>query len=156
MRKNGYQKEDIKAQSSLVLSLEASLKAILQDLEDSVIKSPVDGVILSRLKEEGAIVNPGERVFEVSKQDEYWVKAYADEPYLGKISQGDDALIYADINDIPYNGTIGYISPNAEFTPKNIETAELRSSLVYHFRVLIKNPDKKIKQGMPVTIKLTK
>jgi len=156
MRKNGYQNEDISAQKALVSSLEAALKTAYQDLEDSVIRSPVEGVILARLKEEGAIVNPGERVLEVSKQDEFWVKAYADEPYLGLISQGDEVLIFTDVNREHYTGIIGYISPSAEFTPKNIETMELRSDLVYHFRVLLKNPDKKIKQGMPVTVKLKK
>ncbi|MDR3345553.1 MAG: efflux RND transporter periplasmic adaptor subunit [Campylobacteraceae bacterium] len=156
LRKNGYQKEDIDAQAALVLSLEATLRAASQDLEDSVLKSPVDGVILARLKEEGAIANPGERVFEVAKQEEYWVRAYVDEPYLGLISQGDKVFVYADVRKEPYEGIVGYISPLAEFTPKNIETMELRSDLVYHFRVLLQNPDKKIKQGMPVTIKLKK
>ncbi|MDR2635257.1 MAG: HlyD family efflux transporter periplasmic adaptor subunit [Campylobacteraceae bacterium] len=156
MRIKGYEDEDIKAQMALVASLDAALKAALQDLEDSVIKSPFDGVILTRLKEEGAIVNPGERILEISRQDEFWVKAYIDEPYLGAISQGDEVLVYTDVRKEPYIGIIGNISPIAEFTPKNIETIELRSDLVYKFRVLLKDPDKKIKQGMPVNIKLKK
>jgi HlyD family secretion protein len=156
MRKKGYEEEDIRAQMALVASLEAALKAALQDLEDSVIKSPFDGIILTRLKEDGAIVNPGERILELSRQDEFWVKAYVDEPHLGAISQGDEVLVYADVRKEPYIGVIGNISPIAEFTPKNIETIELRSDLVYRFRVLLKDPDKKIKQGMPVTIKLKK
>jgi HlyD family secretion protein len=156
LRMKGYQDEDIKAQSALVTSLEASLKSVLQDLEDSVIKSPFDGIILARLKEEGAIVNPGEVILELSRQDEFWVKAYVDELHLGTISQGDEVLIYTDVSERPYFGIIGNISPVAEFTPKNIETMDLRSDLVYRFRVLIKDPDKKIKQGMPVTVKLKK
>ncbi|MDR2342154.1 MAG: HlyD family efflux transporter periplasmic adaptor subunit [Campylobacteraceae bacterium] len=156
MRIKGYQNEDIEAQNALVSSLEASLKSVLQDLEDSVIKSPFDGIILSRLKEEGAIVNPGERILEISRQDEFWVKAYVDESHLGAISQGDEVLVYTDVRKEPYIGVIGNISPIAEFTPKNIETAELRSDLVYRFRVLIKDSDKKLKQGMPVTVKLKK
>ncbi|MDR1554433.1 MAG: HlyD family efflux transporter periplasmic adaptor subunit [Campylobacteraceae bacterium] len=156
LRTKGYQDEDIKAQSLLVTSLEATLNAVLQDLEDSVIKSPFDGVVLTRLKEEGAIVNPGERVLEISRQDEFWVKAYVDESHLGVISQGDEVLVYTDVRTEPYLGIVGNISPIAEFTPKNIETIELRSDLVYRFRVLLKEPDKKLKQGMPVTIKLKK
>jgi HlyD family secretion protein len=156
LRKNGYQQEDIDAQDALVSSLEAILRAASQDLEDSILRSPVDGVILARLKEEGAIANPGDRVFEVAKQEEFWVRAYVDEPYLGVISQGDKVFVYADVRKEPYAGIVGYISPLAEFTPKNIETMELRSDLVYHFRVLLQDPDKKIKQGMPVTIKLKK
>jgi HlyD family secretion protein len=156
MRMKGYQNEDIDAQNALVSSLEAALKSALQDLEDSVIKAPFDGIILTRLKEDGAIVNPGERILELSRQDEFWVKAYVDEPHLGAISQGDEVLVYTDARKEPYNGIIGNISPIAEFTPKNIETTELRSDLVYRFRVLIKDSDKKLKQGMPVTIKLKK
>ncbi|MDR1977094.1 MAG: HlyD family efflux transporter periplasmic adaptor subunit [Campylobacteraceae bacterium] len=156
LRQKGYQEEDIKAQSALVASLEAALQSALQDLEDSVLRSPFDGVILARLKEEGAIVNPGERILEISRQDEFWVKAYVDEPNLGAISQGDEVLVYADVREEPYLGVVGNISPVAEFTPKNIETIELRSDLVYRFRVLLKDPDKKIKQGMPVTVKLKK
>ncbi|MDR0580384.1 MAG: HlyD family efflux transporter periplasmic adaptor subunit [Campylobacteraceae bacterium] len=154
MRTKGYEDEDIKAQSLLVESLEATLKAALQDLEDSVIKAPFEGIILSRLKEEGAIVNPGEKVLEISRQDEFWVKAYVDETHLGFISQGDEVLVHTDVRKEPYLGIIGNISPIAEFTPKNIETIELRADLVYRFRVLIKDSDKRIKQGMPVTIKL--
>ncbi|MDR2099955.1 MAG: HlyD family efflux transporter periplasmic adaptor subunit [Campylobacteraceae bacterium] len=156
MRIKGYQSEDIEAQNALVLSLEAALKTARQDLEDSEIKSPFDGVILARLKEEGAIVNPGEKVLEVSRQDEFWVKAYVDESHLGTISQGDEVLVYTDVRAEPYLGIIGNISPIAEFTPKNIETEELRSDLVFRFRVLIKDSDKKLKQGMPVTVKLKK
>ncbi|MDR0666112.1 MAG: HlyD family efflux transporter periplasmic adaptor subunit [Campylobacteraceae bacterium] len=156
MRMKGYQDEDIEAQRALVSSLEAALKSALQNLEDSVIKAPFDGIILTRLKEEGAIVNPGERILELSRQDEFWVKAYVDEVHLGYISQGDEVLIHTDVRKEPYNGIIGNISPIAEFTPKNIETAELRSDLVYRFRVLVKDADKMLKQGMPVTIKLKK
>ncbi|MDR3177510.1 MAG: HlyD family efflux transporter periplasmic adaptor subunit [Campylobacteraceae bacterium] len=156
MRTKGYQYEDIKAQSLLVESLDAALKSALQDLEDSVIKSPFEGVILSRFKEEGAVVNPGEKVLELSRQDEFWVKAYADESHLGYISQGDSVLVYTDVRPQPYLGVVGNISPIAEFTPKNIETIELRADLVYRFRVLIKDPDRKIKQGMPVTVKIKK
>ena len=79
-----------------------------------------------------------------------------DEPLLGKITQGERMLIYIDSRKEPYEGSIGFISPVAEFTPKNIETMELRPELVYRFRVIIKNPDSHLKQGMPVTIKCKK
>jgi HlyD family secretion protein len=154
LRLNGNRIEDIKAANASVQTLEANLKLAEQDLKDSVLTSPVDGIVLARYKEIGSVVSATERVLEVSKQDEYWVKAYVDEQNLGAISQGDEVFIYTDISEKAYNGTIGYISPVAEFTPKNIETIELRADLVYYFRVLVDNPDTKMKQGMPVTIKL--
>lgn len=156
LRLNGNRIEDIKSAEASVKTLEATLNLAKEDLKDSTLTSPVDGVVLARYKEEGSVANAIERVYEVSKQDEYWVKAYADEPHLDAISQGQKVFIYVDFQKEPYVGTVGYISSVAEFTPKNIETVELRADLVYYFRVLVDNPDTKIKQGMPVTIKLEK
>jgi HlyD family secretion protein len=154
MYKSGYEKDDVKAQAALVDSLAAQLSSAEQDLKDSVMRAPYEGIILARLKEPGSVAAAGERVFELSRQDEFWVKAYVDEVNLGLITQGARLLIYTDVRPEPYEGIVGFISPAAEFTPKNIETVELRTALVYQFRVLLKKPDTKIKQGMPVTIKL--
>ncbi|MFV0481675.1 MAG: HlyD family efflux transporter periplasmic adaptor subunit, partial [Campylobacteraceae bacterium] len=154
LRINGNRIEDINAQQAAVLALVANIKEVKQNIEDSKIKSPVDGIILTRYQEVGSVVSATQRILEVSKQDEFWVKAYVDEPNLGTISQGMKVDIFTDTKTEPYSGQIGYISPVAEFTPKNIETIELRADLVYYFRVLVLNPDSKIKQGMPVTVKL--
>lgn len=156
LRLNGNRIEDIMYQNATVNALKAQLESAKKDLADSYLVSPVDGIILKRYKEEGSIATAGERVLEISKQDEFWVKAYIDETNLGEISQGDRVYVYTDVSKTPYNGTIGYISPIAEFTPKNIETIDLRADLVYYFRVLIENPDTKLKQGIPVNIKLDK
>lgn len=153
LRKNGYRKEDITAQAAKIAALEADAAKLRQDLNDSVIVSPVNGVILTRYKEPGSVINPGEKVLEIAKSDELWVRAYVDEPNLGKIRPGETMLIFTDSRKKPYTGTIGFIAPIAEFTPKNVQTEELRTDLVYRFRVIVKNPDDKIRQGMPVTLK---
>ncbi|MCG3669093.1 HlyD family efflux transporter periplasmic adaptor subunit [Aliarcobacter butzleri] len=154
LRKNGYRNEDIKIQESNLKSLEIQAEKIKIDLNDSVIKAPVDGVILTRFKEIGAITNAGESILEIAKTDEFWVRAYIDEKNLGNIKPGLKMSIQTDSRSENYEGVIGFISPVAEFTPKNIETQELRADLVYSFRVIIKNPDDKIRQGMPVTLKI--
>ena len=154
LRKNGYRDEDIKIQEANIKALEIQVEKLKIDISDSTIKSPVDGVILSRFKEIGSITNAGESVLEIAKTDEFWVRAYIDEKNLKDIKAGQKMLIYTDLKDEPYQGNIGFISPIAEFTPKNIETQELRADLVYSFRVIVKNPDDKIKQGMPVTLKI--
>lgn len=154
LRKNGYRDEDIKIQEANIKALEIQVEKLKIDISDSTIKSPVDGVILSRFKEIGSITNAGESILEIAKTDEFWVRAYIDEKNLKDIKAGQKMLIYTDLKDEPYQGNIGFISPIAEFTPKNIETQELRADLVYSFRVIIKNPDDKIKQGMPVTLKI--
>lgn len=154
LRKNGYRDEDIKIQESNLKSLEIQAEKLKIDLNDSIIKAPVDGVILTRFKEIGAITNAGESILEIAKTDEFWVRAYIDEKNLGNIKPGLKMSIQTDSRDENYEGAIGFISPVAEFTPKNIETQELRADLVYSFRVIVKNPDDKIRQGMPVTLKI--
>ncbi|WP_323587514.1 HlyD family efflux transporter periplasmic adaptor subunit [Aliarcobacter butzleri] len=154
LRKNGYRDEDIKIQESNLKSLEIQAEKLKIDLNDSVIKAPVDGVILTRFKEIGAITNAGESILEIAKTDEFWVRAYIDEKNLGNIKPGLKMSIQTDSKSENYEGVIGFISPVAEFTPKNIETQELRADLVYSFRVIVKNPDDKIRQGMPVTLKI--
>ena len=154
LRKNGYRDEDIKIQESNLKSLEIQAEKLKIDLNDSVIKAPVDGVILTRFKEIGAITNAGESILEIAKTDEFWVRAYIDEKNLGNIKPGLKMSIQTDSRTENYEGVIGFISPVAEFTPKNIETQELRADLVYSFRVIVKNPDDKIRQGMPVTLKI--
>ena len=154
LRKNGYRNEDIKIQESNLKSLEIQAEKLKIDLNDSVIKAPVDGVVLTRFKEIGAITNAGESILEIAKTDEFWVRAYIDEKNLGNIKPGLKMSIQTDSRSENYEGVIGFISPVAEFTPKNIETQELRADLVYSFRVIVKNPDDKIRQGMPVTLKI--
>lgn len=154
LRKNGYRDEDIKIQESNLKSLEIQAEKLKIDLNDSIIKAPVDGVILTRFKEIGAITNAGENILEIAKTDEFWVRAYIDEKNLGNIKPGLKMSIQTDSRSENYEGVIGFISPVAEFTPKNIETQELRADLVYSFRVIVKNPDDKIRQGMPVTLKI--
>lgn len=154
LRKNGYRDEDIRIQESNLKSLEIQAEKIKIDLNDSVIKAPGNGVILTRFKEIGAITNAGESILEIAKTDEFWVRAYIDEKNLGNIRPGLKMSIQTDSRSENYEGVIGFISPVAEFTPKNIETQELRADLVYSFRVIVKNPDDKIRQGMPVTLKI--
>ena len=140
-------------QKATVLSLVAQAKSVEHDIEDTTLYAPTKGTVLARYKEPSSIVSAAQSILEIALEDEYWVKAYVDEPFLGKITQGTPMLVYTDSRKEPYEGTIGFISPVAEFTPKNIETMELRPDLVYRFRVIIKNPDVHLKQGMPVTIK---
>jgi HlyD family secretion protein len=105
--------------------------------------------------EPGSIAGVGQTVVTLSLSDPVWVRAYISETGLGTIAPGMKAEIYTDSQpEQPYLGHIGFISPKAEFTPKNIETPDLRTRLVFRFRVLVDNPDNYLRQGMPVTVKL--
>ena len=120
----------------------------------------MDGVIITRAVEPGAIVssavvNSGTTVYSLALNEPIWIRTYIDEPDLGRIYPGMKALIYTDANpNKPYEGQIGFISPIAEFTPKEVQTRELRTDLVFRLRVIIDKPDKYLRQGMPVTVKL--
>jgi HlyD family secretion protein len=84
-----------------------------------------------------------------------WVRTYVDEPDLGQVYPGQKATVRTDSGGV-YKGQVGFISPQAEFTPKTVETTELRTDLVYRLRVIVADPDEGLRQGMPVTVILEK
>ena len=125
-------------------------------LNDTKLVAPSDGIILTRIFENGAIVGAGVPVYTLSLNDKMWVRAYITGEDLGRVKIGDKVKVSIDSNDKVYEGQIGFISPQAEFTPKNIETTSLRGDLVYRIRIVILNPDDFLKQGMPVSIEISK
>lgn len=116
---------------------------------------PTEGVILTRIREPGTVLNPSDPVYTISISSPVWVRAYVDEPQLGKVHFGQSAEIHTDTRGGKvYMGKVGFISPVAEFTPKTVQTTQLRTDLVYRLRIYADNPDWGLKQGMPVTVKL--
>ena len=151
----GFRSEDIAQAGADLVRAQAALASAELHIEDTVLKSPCDGVVLTRAQEPGAILQPGTTVLTVSLKRPVWVRAYVNELDLGRIHPGAKVKVYMDSRPThPYSGQIGYISPRAEFTPKNVETTELRTSLVYRLRVVVDNPDEALRQGMPVTVTL--
>lgn len=132
---------------------EAALNIAIDNMQYTEVHAPTDGVILTRIREPGTVVNPTDPVYTLSVCSPVWIRAYVDEPELGLISYGMKAVIYTDSGQ-SYTGQIGFISPVAEFTPKTVETKKLRTDLVYRLRIYADNPDHFLKQGMPVTVKL--
>ncbi len=119
-----------------------------------------DGIVTARLVEPGTIVQKGTAVYTLSKPRPIWIRAYVSEVNLGNIYDGMPAEIITDSIDPQtgtqrtYQGHIGYISPVSEFTPKSVQTTDLRTDLVYMIRVYADNPDKFLRQGMPTTVTL--
>jgi HlyD family secretion protein len=122
------------------------------DLGDTVLRAPNAGTILTRVREPGAIVQPGETVMTLTIDRPMRIRAYIDEPDLHRIAPGMRVLVTTDGNPKTYHGTIGYISPTAEFTPKTVETVALRTDLVYRLRVIVDDPDEGLRQGAPVSV----
>lgn len=138
-------------------SAESALNIAIQNLNFTEVYAPTEGIILSRIREPGSVVEPGNPIYSLSITSPVWIRAFIPEPLLGIVYQGMPAEIYTDTRDgVPYKGTVGFISPVAEFTPKTVETTQLRTDLVYRLRIYAENPDKGLRQGMPVTVKLKK
>jgi len=151
----GPRAEDISAAQAQLAAQDALVAQAGRRMADAKLVAPNDGVILTRAREKGAIVSPGETIFTLTLNTPVWVRTYVNEPDLGRIRPGMKATIRTDsAPDKPYLGKIGFISPKAEFTPKSVETRELRTQLVYRLRVLVDNPDGGLRQGMPVTVTL--
>jgi HlyD family secretion protein len=151
----GFRVEDIARAKADLKQTQAQLASAELKVKDTVLTAPSDGVILTRAQESGAILQAGTTVFTLSLQHPVWIRAYVHEPDLGHIHPGTKVAIYTDSRpDKPYKGQIGFISPTAEFTPKTVETTELRTALVYRLRIVVDSHDEGLRQGMPVTVRI--
>ena len=149
----GPRKEDIAAASETLKAYEAALSVATRNLEYAYLYAPSDGVIQTRILEPGDMASPQTPVFTLALTDPVWVRAYVQGPDMGKIRLGMSAEVTTD--SYPgkrYKAWIGFISPTAEFTPKSVETIEVRTSLVYQVRVYTCDPDNELRQGMPATV----
>jgi HlyD family secretion protein len=156
LQEAGYRKEEIAQAKADLAKAEATLASARIKVADTTLEAPSNGVVITRAMEPGAIVQPGTTVLTVSLSDPVWVRAYIQEDRLGEVHPGKKVAIYTDTHpDKPYSGQVGYVSPEAEFTPKSVQTPELRTSLVYRLRVVVANPGPDLRQGMPVTVRLT-
>jgi HlyD family secretion protein len=151
----GPRQEDIDAARAQLALEDGNVTVGERRLQDADLMAPGAGVILTRAQEPGAIVAAGTPVFALTITSPVWVRAYVGEPDLGRIHPGMRAEVTTDAGPGKiYHGTIGFISPVAEFTPKSVETRELRTDLVYRLRIVVENPDDGLRQGMPVTASL--
>ncbi|MDY0329740.1 MAG: efflux RND transporter periplasmic adaptor subunit [Thiomonas sp.] len=151
----GPRKEDIAAAQATVKADESALALAQRQLSDTVLYAPDDGVVENRILEVGDMAAPQTPVMTLALNNPVWVRAYVPETELGKIAPGMRADILSDsFPGQPFRGWIGNISPTAEFTPKSVETTELRAQLVYRVRVYACNPDQRLRLGMPVTVQV--
>lgn len=149
----GPRKEDIAQAEAQLQSLEAQLALIHQQLKDAELVAPVNGVVRSRNIERGEIASPQRAAFSIAITDPKWVRVYVSEPDLGWVREGMKAAVTVDaFPERSFPGWIGFISSVAEFTPKSVETTELRSSLVYQVRVFVKDPNDELRLGMPASV----
>jgi len=149
----GPRKEDIAAAKAMLNANKAALEVARKALADASLYAPDNGIIQERILEPGDMASPQRPVYTLALTDPIWVRAYVQGPDLGKLKPGMGAEVSTD--SYPgkrYRAWIGYISPTAEFTPKSVETSEVRSSLVYQVRIFVCNPQDELRLGMPATV----
>lgn len=151
----GPREEDIAAGRAALLAAKAARDLAQSELTDTRLIAPRAGVIQQRVLEMGDMAFPQTPVYTLAILDPVWVRAYVSETDLGKVKPGMAAEVFSDsYPDKSYPGWVGYISPTAEFTPKQVQTPELRAKLVYRVRVYACNPQRQLRLGMPVTVRL--
>ncbi len=151
----GPRKEDIAQAQAMLEADRANVALLQQELADATLRAPLDAVVRSRIAEPGDMASPQKTAFTLAITDPKWVRAYVSETQLGLVRSGMAASVQVDsFPDRRFAGWVGFVSPVAEFTPKTVETPDLRSSLVYEVRVFVKDPDDDLRLGMPATVYL--
>jgi HlyD family secretion protein len=149
----GPRQEDIDQAKAQLDAAEADLALLKRQLADAELVAPTDGVIRNRLMEPGELATPQRPVFALAITTPKWVRAYLSEEQLSRVALETPARITMDsAPDAPLQGKVGFISSTAEFTPKTVQTEELRTSLVYEIRVLVDDPEDRLRLGMPATV----
>ena len=140
----GSREEDVAQALAQYNQAKASLTIREQNLKDAVLYAPGNGVVRNRILEKGDMASPQKPVYNISLNHTKWVRAYLTESQLGKVKPG--------FPDTGFKGTVGFISSVAEFTPKNVETPDLRTALVYEVRIIVDDPDNRLRLGAPATV----
>ncbi len=149
----GPRKEDIAVAKATLQADKADLALAQRELADAKLYAPTNGIIQNRLLEPGDMASPQKPVLTLALDDPLWVRAYVSETDLGKIRLGMKTEVTTDsFAGKKYDGWIGFISPTAEFTPKTVETTEVRTRLVYQVRVFMHNPLGELRLGMPAVV----
>ena len=152
----GPRQESIAAAKARLKGAEAALERARKDLKDTQLLATSDGILQARILEPGDIAGPQKPVFTLALTNPLWVRAYVAQPDLAKVQPGMIAEVYSDaFPNKAYEGKVGFISPSAEFTPKTVQTEDVRSTLVYQVRVIVPNPHNELRLGMPVTVKIS-
>ena len=140
-----------------IMTLEAKLEKLAADidlikrvLDDAHPTSPINGIVVEKFVESGELLNPGKPMVRIASLDTLWVKVYLPAAQFSKIKLNDKVMIDTESGEQQYDGVVVWTSEEAEFTPKNVQTAKSRANLVYAVKVQIPNVDGRLKIGMPV------
>ncbi len=148
--KAGARREEVAVAESRIATTQAAIASLEDQLKDATLVSPVTGIVTEKLTEMGEVVAPRAPVVVITDLDHAWADVYVPEPAVPRITLGQPATLFTDAGGQGLQGTVTFISPKAEFTPRNVQTADERAKLVYRIRVTVDNSGGVLKQGMPV------
>ena len=146
----GARVQEIEAARARVAVTDAQIATLQQNIADATVAAPIAGLVTQTLADAGEILAPRTPIVTIVNLDEAWANIYIDEPLVPRVRVGQAATIYTDAGGQGIPGKITFVSPRAEFTPRNVQTAEERSKLVYRIKVAVDNREGVLKQGMPV------
>jgi HlyD family secretion protein len=146
----GSRREEIDAARARVAAAVAQLAIWEKAIADASVLAPMAGVVSEKLADVGEILQPRAPIVSVADLDHVWANVYVDEPVVPRLRLGQQATLFTDAGGAGLPGTVSYISSKAEFTPRNVQTAEDRSKLVYRIKVSVDNSGGTLKTGMPV------
>jgi HlyD family secretion protein len=154
LSEEGFRAEEIAAAEADLAAAIARRDQVRTQLEDTELASPSPGMLLARVREPGSMLAQGAPVYTLSLRDPIYVRAYVAEPDFGKVPPGTEVTVTSDSSDRAYRGRVGFVSSRAEFTPRAVQTPELRTDLVYRLRIVVEDADDALLQGMPVTVRV--
>jgi HlyD family secretion protein len=145
----GPRRQEIEAARAQRASAQAMVAAVEQQITDATVVAPADGVVTTRIAEPGEILPPGATMAILTDLERPWLTVWIDEPSLSRVTLGQSVTVRVDGSDQDFDGTVSFISPVAEFTPKNVQTPDERAKLVFRVKIQLANPDGIFKPGMP-------
>jgi len=147
--RSGARREEVDAARARVAAADAQIASLQKNKADATVVAPIDGVISQRLLDPGEMAAPRAPMVVLTDLDHAWAEVFVDEPQVPRLKLGQAATVITDAgNRLP--GKVSFISTKAEFTPRNVQTAEDRSKLVYRVKIAVDNRQGVLKQGMPV------
>ena len=150
----GARREEIDAARARVQAVDAQIATLEKAVADAAVTSPIAGVVTTRLVNVGEMVAPRAPLVVITDLDHAWGEVFVDEPFVPRLVMGQPATLHTDAGGAGIAGKVTFISPKAEFTPRNVQTAEERSRLVYRIKVTVDNTAGTLKAGMPVEAEL--
>ncbi len=148
--------QDVRVAEAVVREAQANVRRLETQVAELKVFAPLTATVLTKAVEAGEVVAAGKPLVLLGDLDHPWIKIYVPETQLGKVRLGAPARVLVDsFPNQPFRGTVSWISDQAEFTPKNVQTAEERVNLVYAVKITIQNAERKLKSGMPADAELT-